>query len=83
MIAAERTGRRARLIELEPRYVDCTIRRWQDISRDDAVHAETGETFNERLRQLKLTDQNSEVCWIPDPSRPNVRRINFAMAVRP
>jgi DNA modification methylase len=29
-IACERTGRRARLIELDPRYVDVTVRRWQD-----------------------------------------------------
>ena len=29
LIAAERLGRRARLIELEPRYVDVTIERWQ------------------------------------------------------
>lgn len=81
MIAAERTGRRARLIELEPRYVDCTIRRWQQITHDEAVHAVTGETFNERLRRRTLARPRSELCWMPDPTRPNVRRVNFAMAV--
>jgi len=30
MIACERTGRQARLIELEPRYCDVVIRRWQE-----------------------------------------------------
>jgi len=45
LIAAERTGRRARLIEIEPRYVDVTIRRFEALTRADAVHAETGMTF--------------------------------------
>lgn len=48
MIAAEKTRRRARLIEINPVYVDRTIRRWQTIARDDAIHAVTGETFAER-----------------------------------
>ena len=29
MIAAERAGRRARLVELDPKYVDVIVRRWQ------------------------------------------------------
>jgi len=32
LIAAEKTGRRAALIELEPRYVDVTIERWQRLT---------------------------------------------------
>lgn len=47
LVAAERTGRWARLIEYEPRYVDVTIRRWQKDTGRDAVHAETGLTFDE------------------------------------
>jgi DNA modification methylase len=47
MLACERTGRRARSIEYEPRYVDATIRRWQAFTRKDAVHVETGRTFDE------------------------------------
>ncbi len=30
LIAAEKTGRVARLIELDPKYVDVIVRRWQD-----------------------------------------------------
>ena len=45
LIAAERTGRRARLIEIEPRFVDCTVRRWQQVTNRTAVHAETGLPF--------------------------------------
>ncbi len=48
LIAAERTGRRARLVEIDPLYVDVTIRRWQAVAHDDAVLLETGESFAER-----------------------------------
>lgn len=47
ILAAERTGRRARGIELEPRYVDVAIARWEKMTRREAVHAETGQTFAE------------------------------------
>lgn len=48
LLAAERTGRRFVGTEIEPRFVDLTIRRWQRFTGKDAVHAESGETF-ERL----------------------------------
>jgi DNA modification methylase len=32
LIAAEKTGRKARLIELEPRYVDVTVKRWETLT---------------------------------------------------
>ena len=32
LIAAEKTDRKARLIELEPRYVDATITRWEALT---------------------------------------------------
>ncbi|WP_334655933.1 site-specific DNA-methyltransferase [Sphingomonas panaciterrae] len=47
LIAAHKTGRRARLIEYEPRYCAVTIRRWQKIARGKAVLEATGETFAE------------------------------------
>ncbi len=46
LIAAERTGRKARLIEMEPRYVDVTIERWQRLTGKVAIHAETGRPFS-------------------------------------
>jgi DNA modification methylase len=45
LIAAERTGRRACLIELDPVYVDVTIERWQRLTGETAVHAESGQPF--------------------------------------
>ena len=47
IIAAERTGRRARGIEINPRFVDLSVRRWQALTGRDAVHAESGQTFDE------------------------------------
>src|ERR1700681_3611643 len=38
VIAAERTGRRCYGLELEPRYVDTIIRRWQTYAGERAVH---------------------------------------------
>ena len=37
LIAAEQTGRRARLIELQPKYVDVIIKRWQDFTGQQAI----------------------------------------------
>lgn len=45
ILAAERTGRRARCIELDPKYVDVAIRRCAARLRLDAIHEETGLTF--------------------------------------
>jgi DNA modification methylase len=43
LIAAERTGRRAALVELDPRYVDVIVRRWEAATRRRAVLEATGE----------------------------------------
>jgi DNA modification methylase len=47
VISAERTGRTARVMELDPLYVDLIVRRWQFATGGTAVHAETGATFDE------------------------------------
>lgn len=49
LIAAERTGRIARAIEYEPRYVDVAIRRWERVTGKSAVHERSGMTFKERM----------------------------------
>jgi DNA modification methylase len=45
LIACEKTGRQARLIELDPRYVDVIVKRWQDFTGGVALHALTNQTF--------------------------------------
>jgi hypothetical protein len=47
IMAAERVGRHARAMEIEPRFVDVAIRRWQAFTRRDARHSESGLSFNE------------------------------------
>jgi DNA modification methylase len=47
ILAAERVGRRAYSLELEPKYVDVAIRRWRAFTRRDVVHADTGQTFED------------------------------------
>jgi DNA modification methylase len=47
LIAAERAGRRARGIEIDPGYVDVAIRRWQSYTGRTATLAATGQTFEE------------------------------------
>jgi DNA modification methylase len=51
ILAAERVGRRACALEIEPRYVDVAIRRWQSFTRRDAVHLESGVAFDELAEQ--------------------------------
>ena len=50
LIAAEKTKRKARLIELDPIYCDVIVRRWQSLTSGVAKHAETGEAFDDRAR---------------------------------
>jgi DNA modification methylase len=47
IMAAERVGRHARTVEIEPRFVDVAIRRWQAFTRRDSIHAVSGLSFDE------------------------------------
>jgi DNA modification methylase len=51
ILAAERVGRRAYSLELEPKYVDVAIRRWQAFTRRDAVLSASGQTFDEVVQE--------------------------------
>lgn len=48
LIAAHETGRRCFGVEYDPAYVDLIVRRWLDHTGGTAIHAETGETFQQR-----------------------------------
>jgi site-specific DNA-methyltransferase (adenine-specific) len=47
LIAAEKNRRVARLMELDPKYCDVIVKRWQDFTGKQAVHLESGKTFAE------------------------------------
>jgi DNA modification methylase len=47
LIAAERTHRRCRAIEISPVYVDVAIRRWQKATGMEATLDQDGRTFQE------------------------------------
>ena len=53
IIAAEKVGRKAFGIELDPLYVDVAIRRWEKVTKKHAVNAATGRTFAESEALLR------------------------------
>jgi DNA modification methylase len=60
LIAAQKTGRRAHLMELDPIYVDRIIRRWQAFAHDDAILASTGDSFDEVASKRSLPAREEE-----------------------
>ena len=52
MIAAHKSGRKARLIELDPKYVDVIVRRWQDFAGTKAVRQSDGMAFDELASEM-------------------------------
>jgi DNA modification methylase len=56
LIAAEKTGRSARLIEYDPAYCDTILRRFARVSGKQATLAATGETFEDvELKRESVT----------------------------
>lgn len=47
LIASEKVGRHARIMELDPKYIDVIIKRWQEFTGKTAYHEVTGEAFAE------------------------------------
>ena len=47
LIAATRTGRLARIVELDPKYVDVAVRRWEAFTGQQATLERGGRTFSE------------------------------------
>jgi DNA modification methylase len=45
LIACQKTGREARLVEIDPLYVDCMVRRWQEFTGREAVLEGDGRSF--------------------------------------
>jgi DNA modification methylase len=58
ILAAERIGRRAFCMEIDPMYVDTGVRRWQALTGKDAILAGTTTTFNE-IEAARVAAQKS------------------------
>ena len=52
MISAEKNGRNAYLMELDPKYCDVIIKRWQDFTGKEATLEATSQTFNAMVSEL-------------------------------
>jgi len=57
LIAAEKTDRIARLIELDPKYVDVIVRRWQDWTGKKATRQSDGVDFDQAANDSSLISQ--------------------------
>jgi DNA modification methylase len=47
LIAAEKSGRVARLIELDPKYVDVIVRRWEEFTGNQATREADGAVLDQ------------------------------------
>ena len=56
VIACEKSGRRARLMELDPKYVDVIIKRWQSFTGKEAQRASDGAAFGVLAGALNADD---------------------------
>lgn len=48
LIACEKRKRKGRIMELDPRFVDVIVRRWQEYTGGQAIHEQSGQTFRQR-----------------------------------
>jgi DNA modification methylase len=83
LIAAHKTGRRARLIEMDPVYVDRIVRRWQAYAQDDAILSSTAQSFDEVVgERIGTADQPGRkprrVGQVATPANPSARESDHA-----
>jgi DNA modification methylase len=73
LLAAERTGRRAAVMELDPGYVDVEIRRFERITGTHAIHAAAGDSFEE-VAAKRLVTAGDEGDAVTGKQKPAKRR---------
>jgi DNA modification methylase len=56
LIATERTGRRCCGLELDPRYVDTLIRRWQNLTGGKALQVTSGRSFDDLADEMEAAN---------------------------
>ncbi len=62
LIAADKTGRSARIIEYDPEYCDTIIRRWQTYAGKGATLAATGDIFEDLADQRRDMNSSGEAA---------------------
>lgn len=67
IIAAERAGRRARVIEIDPTYVDVSVRRWEKCSGGSARLTSSNLTFGEVADQRETRNDTLETSDTETP----------------
>jgi len=55
LIACEKSGRRCRMLEIDPHFCDVILQRWQQYTEQPAVHADTGQTFEALSHERQKT----------------------------
>jgi hypothetical protein len=74
LIACEKAGRQARLVELAPTYVDVTILRWQEFSGGTATLDGDGRSFEEiaagreAARDVGPAVGTASACFLTGPA---------------
>jgi DNA modification methylase len=59
LIATETIHRVCLAIELDPRYVDVAVRRWQSFTGKKAIRSSDGKSFDEFAEGIANPDQDS------------------------
>ena len=59
LIAAQKANRQARLMELDPKFVDVIVKRWQEFTGKQAIHADTGKPFAEVTNGDETTETHN------------------------
>jgi len=64
LIACEKNNRQARLIELDPKFVDVIVKRWEEYTGKKAVRAADGLGFDEAQLALLQTAQGEQAAIV-------------------
>lgn len=73
VIACQKTGRRARVMEIDPLYCDVIIRRWQEFSGGVAIHERSGRSFAD-IELTTIAQDRSEKNSDSRQPRSNARK---------
>ena len=59
LLATERTGRRCFGVEMEPKYVDLAIRRWEKLTGLAAMRESEGRSYAELVGEAAVGNQQA------------------------